>query len=246
MSQNRVIDPRAAERRRSILLTVAAVLVLALIAVVVIVVIVNRGNDESRTGGSDAPSVVTPDGAIRVTSAPKDQTPPVIINVVEDFQCPACGMFEKTGGPVLASYHDNPKVAIDYQTLNMLDRGSIGYSTRSANAAMCVAEATGKDGDMNKWLEYHNILFANQPTEGGAGLSDSKLISLAKDSGIDGITDCVEGLQFSKWIDENSKKIMSAPDFQGTPQVKINGTVVEWQNTEDMKAKIDAAIEAAQ
>lgn len=241
-----MIDPRAAERRRSIMLMIAAVVALLVIAGIVLWQVgVFKKPAPSQTGAGATPTVVT-DGAIRVSAAPAGTTPPVVITVTEDFQCPACQAFEQSMGPVLAAYHDNAQIAVDYVTINMLDRASTTkYSSRAANASMCVAEATGKTNEFAKWLEYHNILFANQPAEGGAGLPDSKLISLAKDVGVEGINDCVNSGQFTGWIDENSKKAMDQDGFQGTPSVRINGEVVQLQNGDELQAKVNAALEAA-
>lgn len=246
MSTNRVIDPRAAERRRSILIMIAAAAVLILVALLVVWQAgVFKKPAPSQTGSTAAPTVVT-DGAIRVTAAPANTTPPVVITVTEDFQCPACQQFEQLMGPSIASYHANPQVAVDYVTINMLDRASTtNYSTRAANTSMCVAEATGKDRNFAKWLEFHNLLFANQPAEGGAGLPDSKLISLAKDVGVEGIDDCVNSGQFNGWIDQNAKTAMARPGFTGTPNVRINGEVVQLANGDELQAKVNAALEAA-
>lgn len=244
MSSNRVIDPRAAERRRSILfIVIAAVVLIAVAAVVIIWALPDK--EEDKVGGAAVPTVTT-DGAIRFTGAPKDTTPPVVVTITEDFQCPACASFEQQFGPTLNTFHDNPKVALDYVTVTMLDKASTtNYSSRAANAAMCVAEATGKEGDFGKWLEYHNLLFASQPAEGGAGLDDDKLIGLAKDAGVDGISNCVNDKQFGKWINENSTKAMDQPGFSGTPNVRINGKVVQASSPADLQAKIDDAVKAA-
>lgn len=250
MSSNRVIDPRAAERRRSILITIAAVMALVVIAAGVIIWAVGRGEGGSGTnssgGGTAVPTVTTDNGAIRLTGAAPGATPPVVVTVTEDFQCPACKSFEQTMGPALAAYHDNPDVAVDYVAINMLDQASsTRYSTRAANAAMCVAEKTGKEGDFATWMEYHNLLSANQPAEGGSGLPDSELISLAEDAGAGDISGCVDNMDYDQWITENSQKAMSEPGFQGTPSVRINGEVVQLQDAAALQAQVNAAVEAA-
>ena len=250
---NRVIDPRAAERRRSILFTIAAVVVLAVIAAIVIIVTTNGGKStevgadaDLSKNGTEIPTVVT-DGAIRITAAAAGTTPPVVVTITEDFQCPACHQFEQLMGPTLAGFHSNPAVAIDYVSINMLERASTtAYSTRAANASMCVAEKTGSGNEFAQWLEYHNLLFANQPPEGGAGLTNSVLIQLAKDAGVEGIDNCVTELSYRSWINENTQKVMAAPEFKGTPSVKINGESVDIGSATELQDKVNAAIEAAQ
>lgn len=149
-------------------------------------------------------------------------------------------------GPTLAGFKSNPDVAVDYVAINMLDRASSTvYSTRAANAAMCVAEKTGLADEAAKWLDFHNILFSNQPAEGGAGLPNSDLIELAKQAGVEDINDCVTEMSYRTWITENSQKAMAEPGFEGTPNVRINGTVVKIQSPEDLQQKVNEAIEAA-
>ncbi|GAA4753883.1 DsbA family protein [Gordonia alkaliphila] len=245
MSANRVIDPRAAEKRRSLLITFAAVMALVVIAAGVIIWAVNRG--DSGSGGTAVPTAgVTTDDAIRVSAAPAGTTPPVVITVTEDFQCPACKSFEELMGPTLNSFKDNPQVAVDYVAINMLDSmSSTEYSTRAANASMCVAENTGKDGDFATWMKFHNALFVSQPAEGGAGLSDSQIISIAKESGVEGVDSCIKNVEYRNWIDETSAKAMSQPGFEGTPSVRINGDVVQLSTPDDLQARVNAILEGA-
>lgn len=237
-----MIDPRAAERRRSILITISAVMVLVVIAAVVVIWAFS-GKDDNGSGGTAIPTVTTGD-AIRITSAPADTTPPVVITVVEDFQCPACKQFESIMGPTLNGFKDNPKVAVDYVSINMLDQMSTTeYSTRAANASMCVAEKTGKDGDFDTWMTFHNALFTSQPAEGGAGLADTQLVSIAKDAGVTDVADCIKNLEYSKWIDEATATTMGQPGFEGTPSVRINGDVVKVGTPDELQAKVNALLE---
>lgn len=250
MSSNRVIDPRAAERRRSILIMIVATIVLIAVAVGVIFW-ATSGHKKQGDGadplnlGNATPTVLT-DGAIRFTGAPAGTTPKVVVSITEDFQCPACKAFETAFGPTLATYHDNPQVALDYTTINMLDRSSSGtrYSTRAANAALCVAETTGKDHDFSKWLEFHNLMFADQPAEGGTGLPNKQILAIAKQAGVEGIDKCVRDIDYGNWIVKNSEKVMSEPGFSGTPNVRINGKVVQLNSPEELQQQIDDAVKA--
>ncbi|MFT4085948.1 MAG: thioredoxin domain-containing protein [Gordonia sp. (in: high G+C Gram-positive bacteria)] len=229
MSQKPVIDPMAAERRRSLIIKIVATLALVALAAFIVIVIVVKNKDDSKTGGSATPTVVTSDGAFRITTAALGTTPPAVVTAIEDFQCPACRSFESSYSEVLAKLAQNPKVAVDYKPIAFLDRMSTDdYSSRAANASMCVAEATAKKGadgkqDFGIWLKYHNLLYGNQPAEGGAGLTNDKLFSLAKEAGASGVKDCINNGQFDKWVKSQTAKVTSG-DFQGTPTVLINGT----------------------
>ncbi|MFM9379090.1 DsbA family protein [Gordonia sp. VNK21] len=247
MSQNRVIDPRAAERRRSLLIMIISAIVLIAVAAVVIIWAVNKDSDDTdAVGGSEVPTVVTKDGAIRVTKAPAGTDPAAVVTLIEDFQCPACHQFETSYGPTLAKLAENPNVAIDYKTITFLDNGgsTTKYSSRSANASLCVAEATGKDGDMSTWLKFHNLLFQNQPDEGGEGLSNAKLKELAKEAGAPDVNSCIDDKSYGQWLQQQNDAVVSDSSFAGTPTVKINGKKVELSTPEAFEAAVLAAASA--
>ncbi|MFT3661277.1 MAG: thioredoxin domain-containing protein [Gordonia sp. (in: high G+C Gram-positive bacteria)] len=115
--------------------------------------------------------------------------------------------------------------------------------------AFCVAEATAKGDEtpdrFAEWIDFHNRLFAQQPPENTKGLDDSKLISIAKDAGVTGVSDCINDRQFGKWIADNTDKVRADQDIQGTPTVKINGKTVESPAGPLLKTAIDQALEAA-
>ncbi len=237
MAQQRrtpVVDPRVAERRRSLYIKIAA-------AVVLIAVAVGIGtwavlSNKSSTGGSAAVSVAT-DNAYRITTAPAGSDP-VKLTIIEDFQCPACRQFEQQFGPVIAELRQNPKVAVDYMPIAFLDRMSTtDYSSRSANASACVAESTAKNGDWTTWLKFHDSLYANQPEEGGAGLSDDELNNLAKQAGAQNIKQCITDRQFGGFVEETTKKANAT----GTPTVRINGQDVQLSTPEALR---DAVLNA--
>ena len=245
MTQNRrtVVDPRQAERRRSLMFKIGAAVVLVAIAAGVAIWAVMSNKEDSSTGGSDVPTVAQPDGSIRVTGAAAGTEPKVVVSVVEDFQCPACGMFESTKGQTLAELAKRPDVAVDYKPIIFLDRFGHDYSANTANASMCVAEASGKDGDMSKWLKFHNLLFANQMSEGTAGPSTDDMRKWAEEAGVTGVADCMANNQFGQWITEQTKTILDDPAFQGTPWVRINGETVDGMGMtpEQLTAAVDAA-----
>lgn len=240
-----VVNPREAERRRSLIYKIVAVVVLIIIAAVVVILVVNQNNDgESTTGESATPTVMTSDGSIRITSAPKGTEPKAVVTVVEDFQCPACNAFEQSFASTVDELAKNPQVAIDYHPIAFLDQmSSTNYSSRAMNASVCVAESTAKGGDWSIWRKFHGLLFANQPGEGSAGLPDSKLISLAREAGANGITDCINNDQFGGWVKKITGDMASNKDFQGTPWVRVNGTTFNPQEgPEGLTKAVDAAI----
>jgi protein-disulfide isomerase len=72
-----------------------------------------------------------------------------------------------------------------------------------------------------KYAEFVDALFANQPAEGGAGLSDDKLKSMASDIGVD-INSCVDEKTYRPFVKFTTKEA-SAIGVTGTPSVFVEG-----------------------
>ncbi|NHC22761.1 thioredoxin domain-containing protein [Nocardioides sp. IC4_145] len=222
-------ERKRAERRRTVLTQVGiGAVVVALVVGVTIAVLANRGPDEPAA----APSRLTSDGSVRFGAADADVT----VQVVEDFQCPACGAFEAAMGDVLADYRASDDVAVEYRPIAFLDRASTDeYSTRALNASMCVLEDAGADA----WMTMHESLFAQQPAEGGAGLDDATLVALAADAGAEGdaVTSCIEDRTYDDWAEEQTDRVFDS-GVSSTPTVLVNGEQVP-------NGELEAAVEAA-
>jgi protein-disulfide isomerase len=161
---------------------------------------------------------------------------PVKVIAYIDFICPVCKRFEDTYNDALTGLRNEGKISLEYRPLGFLDRmSSTNYSSRSANAAACVAEEAPE-----KYAEYVDVLFANQPAEGGAGLSDDKLKSLASEIGAD-INSCVDDRTFRPYV-KYSTELASNTGITGTPTVFIDGK--QWDGSTDLNAEIQAAIDA--
>ncbi|TLM70672.1 thioredoxin domain-containing protein [Pseudarthrobacter sp. NamB4] len=161
---------------------------------------------------------------------------PVKVIAYIDFICPVCLRFEETYGETLKNLRNEGKISMEYRPLGFLDRqSSTNYSSRSANAAACVADKAPE-----KYAEYVDVLFANQPAEGGAGLSDDKLKSLAGDIGAD-IDSCVDDKTFRPYV-KYSTELAANTGITGTPTVFIDGK--QWDGASDLNAEIQAAIDA--
>jgi len=142
-----------------------------------------------------------------------------------DFMCPICGQFEQVYGPEIEGLVDEGAITLGLHPISILDRYSQGteYSTRAANAMYCVAEA---DGDAA--LPFMRTMFANQPAEGTAGLTDEQLIEIAGSVGVTAIDECVTGGAYSDFVTAMTKKTPIQPGSQGigTPTVAVNGEVI--------------------
>jgi protein-disulfide isomerase len=178
----------------------------------------------------------TPPSPVVAPGAEAEEGQPVKVIAYIDFICPVCLRFEETYNEALTSLRNEGKITVEYRPLGFLDRqSSTNYSSRSANAAACVAD-TAPD----KYAEYVNVLFENQPAEGGAGLSDDKLKSLASDIGAD-INSCVDDRTFRPYV-KYSTQLASNVGITGTPTVFIDGK--QWDGSTDLNAEIQAAIDA--
>jgi protein-disulfide isomerase len=161
---------------------------------------------------------------------------PVKVIAYVDFICPVCKRFEDTYNEALTSLRNEGKITMEYRPLGFLDRQSTtNYSSRAANAAACVADKAPE-----KYAEYVDVLFANQPAEGSAGLSDDKLKSLASDIGAD-INSCVDEKTFRPYV-KYSSKLAENTGITGTPTVFIDGK--KWDGATDLNADIQAALDA--
>lgn len=138
-----------------------------------------------------------------------------------DFQCPYCDQFESTNLDNIQKWVAAGKATLEIHPLSFLDAESSGnrYSSRSANAAACVAQY-----DPNNFLAVVSALYKNQPAEGGSGMSNDKLLSIVEGAGAtsDPIVACIKGEQFKSWVSASSERANEGV-FGGTvDDVKIS------------------------
>ena len=169
------------------------------------------------------------------------------VKVYLDFQCPACAAFEEINGDVLEKLVHDGTIALQYYPLAMLDRASSGneYSTRAANMAACVADS----GQVDVYPELVKVMFANQPEEGGNGMTDEQMLAYAERAGVDlnaktvnaegaTVRECVKQTSFEKVVANGTQKALDSK-INGTPSVFINGKQVEsWQDPKQFAAQI--------
>jgi protein-disulfide isomerase len=227
-----VMRAQQAQTRRRTVLIQAGVAVAAVIAVLLVTVAYLASTDDEAPAAT--PSAVDDRGAFVVGNPDA----PVTVEVVEDFQCPACQAFEQVASDLLTSYAEGEEVNVAYRGIAFLDRASsTDYSSRALNASACVM-AEGED----VWTQYHRTLFAQQPPEGGAGLTDEKLIELAVDSGADedGVRTCVEDRTYADWARATTQQA-GDDGVNGTPTVFVNGEELDENTPEAIGAAVDAA-----
>jgi protein-disulfide isomerase len=154
----------------------------------------------------------------------------VDIQIYVDYLCPFCGQFEQTNAAQLKQWITSGAATVETHPLAILDRSSMGsrYSTRSANAAACVANYSP-----NNFFDFSALLFTNQPQESTEGLPDSTLKDLASQSGAANtaaIDTCIDDVTFRNFIAASTAQALKGPlpnsdvaQVTGTPTVLVNG-----------------------
>jgi protein-disulfide isomerase len=176
------------------------------------------------------PAGATPDGDAIVVGGGA-----VRVDAYIDFLCPFCRRFEQSAGPALGRLVAEGRVSVAYHPMNFLDQASTTrYSTRAAAAAGCAA-------DQGRFAEYAHALFANQPPEGGPGLTDEDLIRLGDQAGLPGgaLAGCVSAGRYLGWPSYVTARAIAA-GVESTPSVLIGGV-----RTRPEPEAITAAVTAA-
>ena len=155
-----------------------------------------------------------------VTMAQPGVTQP-ILDVYEDFQCPACRTFEQNSGATIQRLADEGKVKVIYYPFTVFGSGPRRASSiRAWAAARCVPART--------WARYHNLLFASQPSQTTAdGFAISQLIRLGGNAGITarGFAQCVGSQQYAVQDPPLSDQIMNS-GVNDMLTLKLNGQIV--------------------
>jgi protein-disulfide isomerase len=232
-----VEQQKAAERRRKVTVWTSVAVVVVLVAAGLIGWGVLSHQDKTTASKLTVPVGVVDDG-----TAWKVGTGPVKLDLYEDFMCPICHNFETQSGATIKQLVAQNKVTVQYHTVSILDANSNGtkYSTRAAGAAAAAAIE-------GKFIEYHDVLYANQPEEGSNGLTNAKLIDLGKSVGLtdSAFVDAVNKQTYDAWVSNVTSQFASR-GFNGTPTIVVNGKVLQGPNqtvptTELLTQTIDAA-----
>ena len=146
-------------------------------------------------------------------------TAPHRVVVYEDFLCPFCGEFEKASHEELASLAADGKVEVEYRPFVLLSNAG-PYSARSTRIWSLVLQQDGDDVAK----KFHDLLYANQPSEEGPFPSNDDLVTLAGQAGADTakLQDAITAGDGVDWPVEATK---SAEKYgvKSTPTVILDG-----------------------
>lgn len=210
-----MLEQQRRERTRNFL--VGGAVVLAILIIVGVGFYVQTSRDKTGQTAKEVPGNLS--GSYTVTIG--KSSAPTTIKLYEDLQCPICKAFEAATGSQVDAAIAAGKVKVEYHMVAFLDRESTtNYSSRALNAAAAVLDTSGPE----VFLKYHNLLYANQPAEGSAGLTNQQLIQYAVQAGANqsAVTGPIDNNVFGQWV-INATDQMSKDHVTGTPTVYING-----------------------
>ncbi|MER6584812.1 DsbA family protein [Micromonospora chalcea] len=217
---------REKRRKRTLWTTIAAVLVLVIAGGIGWAVYSSQKSDD----------FTAPPGANDAGTGIVQGTGPVTIDLYEDYLCPACKQFQQINGETLNQLVTEGKAKLVFHPVAFLNRFSTTeYSTRSSAASGCAAQG-------GKFREFTDQLFAKQPPEGGAGLSNDELVDIGAGVGLnrDEFASCVSDGTYRPWTEHVTDEASKA-GVTGTPTIKINGSELRDRSPEGIRAAVEAA-----
>jgi len=231
----------AEQRRERTVRIIGAIAVVAVVAIIIgLAVIVPRLSSDDSGGDLPGPDPAAPvptgvygsdsEYAYGVPFGTAAETAPVL-QLWEDFQCPACGALEAVNGAGIESLAEAGDIQLIWRPTAFLDN-NLGNTASAAaiNAWGCAIDA-------GKTVEYHDTIFTNLPTVEGDGWTREQFVGFAEQVGITGVpleqfNDCLTSGRYLPWA-ANSTKVFYDSNIQGTPTGILNGTVVESANLAD-------------
>ena len=217
---------REKRRKRTLWTTIAAVLVLVIAGGIGWAVYSSQKSDD----------FTAPPGANDAGTGIVQGTGPVTIDLYEDYLCPACKQFQQINGETLNQLVTEGKAKLVFHPVAFLNRFSTTeYSTRSSAASGCAAQG-------GKFREFTDQLFAKQPPEGGAGLSNDELVDIGAGVGLnrDEFASCVSDGTYRSGTEHVTDEASKA-GVTGTPTIKINGSELRDRSPEGIRAAVEAA-----
>ena len=259
----RALEAVRAKRRRSA--AIGGLVVAIGVLVVVVILVLSQEEKQIAFPGEPgsltlqevtAPAAANDDGGIPVgpglVAGTESGSEAVVVDVLFDYRCPYCAVFEETVGPELTALAEAGTITLVYRPVSFLDEraaGSRQYSTRSATAAALVADRAPEH-----FVAFHEALMANQPGE-GEGPSDEDIAQVARNAGVpegvvEQLTETAAGTErtFARWIHAATARGDEILGGLTTPSVLIGGE--RWPGPDEDRglvldpAAVPAAIEA--
>ncbi|MEP6843962.1 MAG: thioredoxin domain-containing protein [Pseudolysinimonas sp.] len=187
-------------------------------------------------------AVQTPGIPVNSQPVPSATNSPDVIDIkiYIDYLCANCATFEKKNDDQLRAWVKSGAATVEIHPIAVLTTKSAGtqYSLRAANAAACVAEFSP-----NKFFDFNDALFVDQPKQGTAGLDDAHLAARAAKVGgtnTTQVTKCIEDHRFRTWVQAATTRALNGPipnsnlkAVAGTPTIIVNGSQFKYTTAFD-------------
>ena len=191
-------------------------LVVAVVVGVLLIMLVPTLLSKQTDSSAKTPASVSADRGYGIVFNDELKGVPVI-DIYEDFQCPACARFESIAGEYIEELISTKKAKVAFHTLSFLG----GESQIAANAAACSA-------DEGKFLQLHKTLMANQPSENSGAWNSAYFSTLGLGLGISSpeYDKCVADNKYMGWV-KNVAEEGAKRNINSTPTVLINGKEID-------------------
>ena len=189
------------------------------------------GTDGAAEMAADAPAVEIPEIAVG------DEGAPVTVVEYASFTCPHCRRFAEDVYPTIkAEYVDTGKVRFVYREV-FFDR----YGLWAAMVARCA----GTD----RYMAVADMIFAKQSewTQGEPAEVADNLRRLGLSAGLtkEELDACLSDGATAEALVANYEKNAAADDIRATPSFVVNGEPMSNMGLDEMRKRLDAAVEAA-
>jgi protein-disulfide isomerase len=239
----------------------------AAVVVAVVLILVNRpSNDGSNIDYGDlamapppiAAAGATPDASPEAGESTSyqgaflgDPNAPVTFTIYADYQCHFCKQFHEDSYPqIIDDFVRDGQVRIEFREFPALGEGDI---TSDGNESAQAAEAAICAGEQDKYLEYHDKLYANFGGVNQGTFSNDRLKKFAEELGLDtdAFNECLDSGRYQSAVVQ-SRDEGRALGISATPMFIIdngNGEPNVVQQTSSgydlLRRQIQTAVETA-
>lgn len=166
LREQREKEKRAAQRKKTLIVVGSAIAVVLLIVVVGYAVMTADRSDGYQ--GELAQETLQSDNSV-VMAQPDAEAP--VVEVYADYQCPACRQFENTNGDRLKEMAAEGEAIVQLRPVSIFAMQPPPTSSNSLRAGAAALAAA----DQGVFVEYNDILFANQPNSAEEGYTPDEL-----------------------------------------------------------------------
>ncbi len=161
----------------------------------------------------------------------------VVVTEFSDFECPACKSFAQgTAKMIEDEYVKTGLVRFEYKHMPLPQHEP--SATNAAWAAECAA-------DQGKFWEMHDYLFQEQGKQGSNTFTQIRLRTMAEELGLDTgeFEQCLSRQVHAQTVQDDVAEARQL-GVNSTPTIYVNGQRVANPSLTDLRAAIDAALQA--